>query len=255
MQSFNWICTYCGHAQTVTDTTYSTDHVGIWNDGSRHGKLVCVIQSIVCSNPNCQEMSLKLYLFQRGASGEPKGKPIRSWPLLPESVAKPQPEYIPRSIVDNYTQACRITDLSPNASASLSRRCLQGMIRDYWGVAGEKNLWSEIQAIKEKVDSKTWEAIDSIRKFGNVGAHMKQDVNLLLDVEPGEAQALIELIEILFVEWYVGRHEREQRIATVLELGKRKQKQLRAVSTTTIEGAENVDVDTIQIQKETDADL
>ena len=51
---------------------------------------------------------------------------------------------------------------------------------------------------------------------------MEQDVNLIVDVEPEEAQALIDLIEMLFEDWYVDRHEREQRTARVIALGRSK---------------------------------
>ena len=41
---------------------------------------------------------------------------------------------------------------------------------------------------------------------------MEGDINLIIDVEPSEAQALIELIKILFEEWYVARHERDAKL-------------------------------------------
>ena len=41
---------------------------------------------------------------------------------------------------------------------------------------------------------------------------MEKDINLILDVEPDEAQALIDLIELLFGEWYVAKHDRERKI-------------------------------------------
>ena len=41
---------------------------------------------------------------------------------------------------------------------------------------------------------------------------MEKDVNLILDVEPDEAQALIDLIELLFGEWYVAKHDREGKL-------------------------------------------
>ena len=41
---------------------------------------------------------------------------------------------------------------------------------------------------------------------------MEKDIKLILDVEPNEAQALINLIELLFGEWYVARHVREERM-------------------------------------------
>lgn len=61
-------------------------------------------------------------------------EPIKVWKLLPDSIAKPQPNYIPAPIRKDYEQACKIADLSPNASAVLARRCLQSMIRDFCNI-------------------------------------------------------------------------------------------------------------------------
>ena len=41
---------------------------------------------------------------------------------------------------------------------------------------------------------------------------MEKDINLILDVEPDEAQALVNLIELLFEEWYVAKHVRAERL-------------------------------------------
>ena len=100
------------------------------------------------------------------------------------------------------------------------------MIRDFWKVTGKRNLWAEIEAIKDEVDASTWKAIDAVRQVGKIGAHMEQDVNLIIDVEPQEAQALIGLIEMLFKDWYVARYEKEQRTAAVIALGAEKQEQM-----------------------------
>ena len=42
---------------------------------------------------------------------------------------------------------------------------------------------------------------------------MEKDINLIIDVDAGEAEALTDLIEMLFSEWYVARHERQQKLA------------------------------------------
>ena len=82
------------------------------------------------------------------------------------------------------------------------------MIRDFWHIK-KKNLKLEIDALKVKVEAPIWKAIDSVRAMGNIGAHMEKDINLIIDVEPKEAELLIGLIEILLKEWYIVRHERE----------------------------------------------
>jgi Domain of unknown function (DUF4145) len=125
------------------------------------------------------------------------------------------PDYVPPPILADYREACLIRDLSPKASATLSRRCLQGMIRDFWGVK-KARLVDEIEAIKDKVAPATWSAIDAIRKIGNIGAHMEKDINLVIDVELEEAALLIGLIEMLIHDWYIVKHEREQHMAKII---------------------------------------
>lgn len=123
---------------------------------------------------------------------------------------------VPQAIRDDYVEACNIRELSPKASATLSRRCLQGMIRDFWGIT-KSRLIDEIEALKDKTDALTWEAIDSTRKIGNVGAHMEKDINLILDVDADEADLLIWLIELLVKDWYITRHERQQRLNAIVQ--------------------------------------
>lgn len=154
------------------------------------------------------------------------GELINSWDLLPDSMAKPQPDYIPLAIRNDYYEACRIRNLSPKASATLARRCLQGMIRDFTKIA-KARLIDEIRALDAAivegaapagVTAESVEAIDKTREIGNIGAHMEKDVDLIVDIEPDEAQVLLELIEMLFEEWYVARHIRQERLARVTAL-------------------------------------
>ena len=51
---------------------------------------------------------------------------------------------------------------------------------------------------------------------------MEKDVDLIVDIEPGEAQMLIELIELLFDEWYVEREKRAKRLAEITTLSAQK---------------------------------
>ncbi len=221
---FNWKCSYCGHAQVVTYKTYNDTRFRICNDLSRHGEIGGRVISIVCSNHDCKEINLK---FSLSTAGQNLGggwwlndHALHSWPLLPGSSAKPQPDYIPKPIVENYNQACRIRDLSANASATMSRRCLQGMIHDFCEIS-KPTLAKEIGTLRVQVNEgngppgvshDTMDAIGHVKSIGNIGAHMEKDINLILDVEPNEAQALIDLIELLFEEWYVAKHVRKEKL-------------------------------------------
>jgi hypothetical protein len=131
------------------------------------------------------------------------------------------PDYVPSAVVSDYNEACLIATLSPKASATLSRRALQGMIRDFWK-AKPGRLVDEIAQIKDQVGPDVWGGIEAVRKVGNIGAHMEADINLIVDVEPSEAKLLIGLIELLVREWYVARYERQRRLEELKRLGDQK---------------------------------
>jgi hypothetical protein len=220
--AFYWTCPYCDRDTTITNT-FSTDSFVLRqnnSEGPRHfGTLL-----IVCPNPKCLKFTLtiEMYNLQLTQSGPDKIlERLQTWMLIPPSSAKVFPDYVPKVIRDDYTEACAIRDLSPKASATLSRRCLQGMIRDFWKVS-KGRLVDEIDAIKDKLDTETWAAIDIVRKIGNIGAHMEKDINVIIDVEPNEAQLLIGLIELLVKDWYIVRHDRAERLKEIVTVGQAK---------------------------------
>lgn len=189
------------------------------------------LTAIRCANPACGKVAIDTTVrpWVRPMMGEQvfaHGKPILARRLLPENTAKPQPIYIPPPIVEGYREACLICDLSPKAAATLARRCLQGMIRDFCKICDD-SLNREIIRLREQIGSgkappdvtkASVDAIDRVRKIGNFGAHMEKDINLIVDIEPGEARLLIELIEILFKDWYVRRHEREENLTRLAKI-------------------------------------
>lgn len=138
------------------------------------------------------------------------------------------PDYIPEAIRADYLESVAIADLSPKASATLARRCLQGMIHDFWGIV-EKNLNAEITALKPHVPAAQWAAIDGLRKIGNIGAHMEKDVELIIDVDPDEAKKLLKLIELLFEKWYIARHDEEQLLEDIKDMADEKEAERHSV--------------------------
>lgn len=139
------------------------------------------------------------------------------------------PDYIPAAIRQDYLEAVKIVGLSPKASATLARRCLQGMIHDFWDIR-EKNLNAEITALKPHIPRMQWEAIDAVRKLGNIGAHMEKDVELIVDVDPGEAEKLLKVIELLFKNWYIAEHENQQLYAEIAQIAEDKENERKSGS-------------------------
>ena len=220
MTNFAWTCPYCSRAATVTDANRSAN-VSRFYDGNKHGTLAFAYEAITCPNSECKEVAIKATL--RPARENGYGPILQEWQLRPASEARVYPDYIPAPIREDYEEACLIRDLSAKASATLSRRCLQGIIRDYWGISRAR-LVDEINELKDKVDPATWSAIDAVRSIGNIGAHMERDINVIVEVEPEEAQLLIGLIEILLKDWYIARHERQMHLANITALAAAKKK-------------------------------
>jgi len=226
MASFNWVCPHCNRAQTVTNERHSSSTSSVGVSDVAEGALALNRLSIGCSNPECKKLTLTITIGPDIGGERYKVDPERILfreRLLPRGASKPQPDFIPVGLREDYHEACLIKELSPKASATLARRCLQGMIRDFAKIS-KATLYKEIEALKDLIDEdkaprgvtpETVEAIDHVRSIGNIGAHMEKDIDVIVPIDPGEAQALIELIEMLFDEWYVARNTRQERLKRI----------------------------------------
>lgn len=218
-----FLCPFCNFYFPLIGDTYKKTTVssGIFTEiiDTPFGKQYkstdeCIVEFFCC--PNCKKTTITL----EGSGKQVVGTKIK---VIPDSLAQSFPEYIPKSIRKDYEEACKIVNLSPKASATLSRRCLQGMIRDYWTVSDKKTLFEEIDAIKDKVTPQVKKVLDSVRQIGNIGAHMESDINLIVDIDPQEAQQLINLIEYLMTQWYVQRYESELMLSSIIDINENKQ--------------------------------
>lgn len=219
-QKGTYICPYCGHAQAFSPL-HVIDECGFAFSMKRlsgsyhdHLKVSYIIHSFKCANKDCGEICVTALNAETNAQLD----------ILPQVTMKHYPEYIPEPIRRDYEEASLILERSPKAAATLLRRCLQGMIHDFWKI-NEKNLNAEITRLKEKVSPTLWQAMDGLRKIGNIGAHMESDVNLIIDIEPDEAKKLLRLIEMLFEKWYVERHKEEVLLGEIVGIAEDKEKQ------------------------------
>lgn len=212
-------CPFCNQNMSVDASTHRryrpTFYFSDNKSGSTYEGEIC-LEFYRCPNSDCGEITITSTVVYDGSD--------RVVPIRPTSKAKQYPEYIPAQIRADYEEACAILNLSPKASATLARRCLQGMIRDFWGIK-LKNLNQEITALQDKVPADLWNALDSMREMGNIGAHMEADVNLIVEIEPEEAHYLIQLIELLMKEWYINRQERALLFGNIIGANEKMQEQ------------------------------
>lgn len=235
--TFNWTCPFCNRDQTVGNERHHTGYIQAHVGRVADGRLAMEGEFIGCANPDCSRLTATVAILPMHADGRgnyrvnSNADPILVKSLLPEGAVRPQPSFIPRALVEDYREACLIVGLSPKASATLIRRCLQGMIREFTGIS-EKTLFKEIDSLRIAVENgsaprgvteETIDAIDHVRKIGNIGAHMESDINHIIEVDKGEAEALISLVEMLFDEWYVARNRRQERLSKIAAIATEKE--------------------------------
>lgn len=218
MDSNTFVCPFCGITFAITSSTKSLARCGFsYLKGIDERIQPDTVDIAFFKCPTCKEISIKV--FGKGSYFEGRVFNIR-----PTSNAIILPLYVPEKIRQDYEEACAILTLSPKSSATLSRRCLQAMIGDFWGIH-KNRLVDSINELKEKVPADQWRVVDAIRKIGNIGAHPEADINTIIEIEPQDAEKLIKVIEFLIKQWYVERFEREKLFNNVLALSDDKENQ------------------------------
>jgi len=166
-----------------------------------------VVRSYKC--PACDRLNIYLLC---GKASTTQGRvtlgdhsaPFAVWPRA--SSRPPCPREVPPEIAEDYTEACGVLPVSPKASAALSRRCLQNLLREA-GAVKHGNLANEIQQILDSgaVPSYIADIVDAVRNIGNFAAHpiKSQTTGEIVPVEPKEAEWNLDVLEALFDFHYV----------------------------------------------------
>jgi hypothetical protein len=123
------------------------------------------------------------------------------WPL---QYVRPIPSEVPEHIAIDYHEAAAVLNISPKASAALSRRCLQAILREAGG-ATQKNLVDQIEHASKNLPGYITKNIDAVRNIGNFAAHPTKDTasDTIVEVEPGEAEWNLDVLDMLFDFYYV----------------------------------------------------
>ncbi|TSJ48256.1 DUF4145 domain-containing protein [Fluviicola chungangensis] len=165
-----------------------------------------------CPNPNCRKLIITLINAEEGSRDrhgnfydvEEINSEIFVNPLT--SSRPPVPTVVDKLFAEDYNEACLILTFSPKASAALSRRCLQNILREKANVK-KGDLANEIQEVINNGHLPTHliQSIDAIRNIGNFAAHPNKSKSTgeIVDVEYGEAEWLLDVIESLFDFYFV----------------------------------------------------
>lgn len=193
------------------------------------------IERFECPNPACKKAILNLvngtfnqdrniwrWFIAKNSQGHELVKKREL--VRPKGSSRPPvPIEVPKDIADDYTEACIVLPDSTKASAALSRRCLQHLLRQAAGIK-KGDLANEIQQVLDnnQLPSHLAESIDAIRNLGNFAAHPLKSTSTgqIVEVEPGEAEWTLEVLEMLFDFYYVQPEKiRQRRAALNAKLG------------------------------------
>jgi hypothetical protein len=173
------------------DTNIGDDVNGAWDILSRN-----------C--PNCRRNVYHLRNFTWVPSTRGTvSKRINSEELIyPKGINRsPVPQEVPKEYAEDYQEACAVLTSSPKASAALSRRCLQHLIREELKIK-KKDLFQEIQEVIDTgaLPTDILESIDAIRNIGNFAAHPIKSTGTgeIVAVEPHEAEWNLDVLEMMF---------------------------------------------------------
>ncbi|WP_232251063.1 DUF4145 domain-containing protein [Janthinobacterium sp. 1_2014MBL_MicDiv] len=135
-----------------------------------------------------------------------QGAELSELQVLPFGTSRnPVPAEVPPNLAEDYIEAAQVLVFSPKASAALSRRCLQGILRDNGFT--EKDLAPAIKAVvtSGKLPVTLAASLDAVRNIGNFAAHPTKDTNtgMVLPVEAHEAEWNLDVLDGLFDYFYV----------------------------------------------------
>jgi hypothetical protein len=148
--------------------------------------------------PNCGKATMRMTI----ESKDHTARYMQIYPLT--SQRPPVPVEVPTKIAKMYEEAGLVLPLSEEASAALSRRCLQAVLVDA-GKATKKDLIDQIDEVLPKLPSYLQTQVDAIRNIGNFASHPNKSrvSGEIIEVERGEAEWNLDVLETLFDFYYV----------------------------------------------------
>lgn len=190
------ICPHCSTAVKYEwETTYPQAIDEENNTGTEIAYATC---------PNCEKL---VVFLQNGQLAKSQMKEDYvddvEWEIMifPKESKMISSDDIPKVYLEDYEESLKVLTGSPKASAALSRRLLQNILREEFNI-NEKSLSQEIDKFisLQGIPSHITDAVDAVRNIGNFAAHPIKDKNTgeIVPVEIGEAEWLIEVIEALF---------------------------------------------------------
>ncbi len=162
---------------------------------------------------NCSECGDLIVMGVWVVGGEESSE-ILLFPTGPRS--RPIPPEVTGEYAQDFREASIVLEFSPKASAALSRRLVQHILREKAGIT-KRNLDEEIEEViaQGHLPPDLADDLDMIRTVGNFAAHPIKSTSTgeVVEVEPGEAEGLLDVLEELLDYYFVRPARRAEKRA------------------------------------------
>lgn len=191
----------CPHCTVVIHPGFA--HESIAQNGviSTEAKVGYRFQAATMTCPACRKAIIHLHKIK-----DMERFPSEILMVYPKKASRPDaPGEVPPDLAEDFNEACKVIADSPKASAALSRRCVQALLRQQGYT--QHDLAKAINAVlaAKVLPSSLAENLDAIRNIGNFAAHPIKDTNSgeIVPVEDHEAEWNLDVLEGLFDFFYV----------------------------------------------------
>ena len=193
------ICPHCNTGVNITFRETQLPHYANKAGGLRAWQ----IRQGQC--PECKESVLYL-VPGRFATPQHPFQAEQERMIEPASGSRPCPPEVPAALAKDFLEASAVISISPQASAALSRRSLQHILKDFAG-ATKKDLALQIDEViaANNLPSSLAEQLDAVRNIGNFAAHPLKSTSTgeIIPVESHEAEWNLDVLEELFDHFFV----------------------------------------------------
>lgn len=189
-------CPHCNigiHPSFVEETVANGEFIGI----KYKNRAKFALSQMTC--PQCKDAIIFLLQATQGASW---GQTL----VYPRFASRPKASSeVPQELATDFNEACLVLGDSPKASAALSRRCLQQLLRLQGFTQHDLAKAIDAALVSKTIPGSLARNLDAVRNIGNFAAHPQKDSNsgAIVEVEPEEADWNLDVLEGLFDFYYV----------------------------------------------------
>ena len=154
--------------------------------------------------PECEKLIIQLqHGLESGYAGEYWIEDIDEKSIIyPRyTVRRELDQYVPPKYAQLFLESDEVNNISPRASATLSRYLLQMLLHEELHIH-KRNLEDEIKELENEsnIPTKLVTMLQVMRRVANFGAHPKKSTNSneIVEVEAGESAVMLDLLEEMF---------------------------------------------------------